>query len=321
MKKLLLLSALAIGPVASFAVTWAETEANDTLLTANNFAMSIGDNITGSATGSSTVTAGSNSADFFRVNMAAQAVGIYRNRLTLDNTGHSGALMGRTTSSATSSTTTIGVTSTLTQPSRYVQWYSFGTAHFMDYRVTGTTTTTAAYNSVLSQDMVTASVLAAQTPGMHLFATDVAGTSDTEIFLLDMAGNILQQNDDDASSTTDSSMQYNLVAGQQYILAVGRFNTAGGLQTVLGSGGNDELGSFAAGSYYHSGNLLGSSSNTAGTYDLRIDGTSVDTGAFVANTDHQAVRFYTFRAVPEPTSMVALGLGVAALARRRRSKK
>ncbi len=323
MKKLLLLSALAVGPAASFAVTWNETEANDTLFTPNSFSLSVGDDVSGATTGSSTTTAGLGSADYFRLGFGAQTLAVYRNRMTLNPgstapTGNGGTLVGRTTAT-TITASNIQLSSTATSPARFNQWYSFGVAHSIDYRVTGVATSTAAYSSVYSQDTVTVGSLGTISAGMHNFSTLAAGTADTEIVVLDMSGNILETNDDTSSATTDSEVDINLVAGQSYYIAVGRYNTAG---NVAANGvGVVEPGDFTSGSYYLNANMLASSSNSSGTYDLAVDGTSVATGAFVANTDAFRVDFYTVRAVPEPTSMAALGLGVAALARRRRNKK
>lgn len=320
MKKLLTLSAFVVA-ASSFAVTWTETEPNDTWLTPNTFSgVAAGDNITGVTTGSSLTLAGIGSADHFRINTAATALGVWRNRLTIDAPGHTGALVGRTTTSATSSTA-IQSSSTLTTPARMNQWYSFGGVSTVDYKVTGVSTTTAGYSAVMTQDAVSVTSLGSVLAGLHSFGTLAAGTSDTEIFLLDINGNILQQNDDTAATGYDSKMQYNLVAGQTYYIGVGRFNTAGNLQTVLGAGNNDELGTYSSGSFFTGGGMLASGSNTAGNYLLDMDGVQVGSGTFVSNTDAYRVDFYSVQAVPEPTSMAALGLGALAMLRRRKSAK
>lgn len=317
MKKLLLLSALAIGPVASFATTWAESEPNDTWLTPNNFTLAVGDDVTGTTTGTSLTVPGIGSADHFHLNVGAQAMAVYRNRMTLNAAGFTGSLLGRTTASATSSTS-IGSTSTTV---RYNQWYSFGAAHAIDYKVTGVSTTAGiSYSSVYSQDTVTVTSLGTVTAGVHSIATlQATTTSDTEIFLLDMSGNVLEVNDETTATTTQSQFSYNFVAGQSYYVAVGRWNMAANV------GASDvgvlEAGDYTLSGYFTNSGMLASNNNSAGTYDLAVDGTSVATGAFVATTDAYRVDFYSVRAVPEPTSMAALGLGVAALARRRRSKK
>ena len=198
MKKLLTLSAFVVA-ASSFAVTWTETEANDTWLTPNTFSgVAAGDNITGVTTGSSITTAGIGSADHFRINTAVTAAGVWRNRLTIAAPGHIGALVGRTTTSATSSTA-IQSSSTLTTPARYNQWYSFGGVSSVDYKVTGVATTTAGYSAVMSQDAVSVVDLGTVTAGLHNFATTAAGTSDTALFLMDSNGTIPQQNDHTAA--------------------------------------------------------------------------------------------------------------------------
>ena len=142
---------------------------------------------------------------------------------------------------------------------------------------------------------------------------------DTEIYLLDLNGNTLEWNDQTTDAATDSAISYNFIAGQSYYIAVGRWNTAANV------GASDvgvlEPGEYTSSGYFTNGNMLASNSNTAGTYDLRLDGATVALGTYVAGSEAYDIKFYGVRAVPEPTSMAALGLGVAALARRRRSKK
>ncbi|MCC6686662.1 MAG: PEP-CTERM sorting domain-containing protein [Fimbriimonadaceae bacterium] len=323
MKKLLLLSALAVGPAASFAVNWAETEANDTWLTPNvTTGVVAGDTFSGVTTGTSTTTAGLASADHFKVGMAAQAMGIYRNRLELTNSpGHVGALVGRTSSTTSMASSAIQSTSTTTSPARFNQWYSFGTAHEVLYKVTGAATTTAGYSAVLTQSLVTPTVLAAITAGSHTLHVGMSGgTTDSEIMIFDTAGNVLGLNDDigTGTATLNSQVVFNFVAGQQYIIGVGRHNTA--------SNSAQAPGDYQGASYFTTGNYVASSSSSTATTTaiLSLDGNAVGTSVWNpagAATDHYKVDFYTVRAVPEPTSMAALGLGVAALARRRRNKK
>ncbi|MBL8059879.1 MAG: PEP-CTERM sorting domain-containing protein [Chthonomonas sp.] len=317
MKKLLLLSALAVGPAASFGHF--ETEANDTWLTPNNISMAIGDVVQGTTSGTSLTVPGLGSADHFKLNFGAQAMGVYRNRMALDLAGFTGSLVGRTTTSATSSTSIQSMFSLAGGIQRMNQWYSFGAAHSVDYKVTGvSSTSTLTYTATHSQSAVSVTGLGTVSAGVHVIDT-FEPSMDTEIYLLDMNGNTLEWNDETTDAATDSAISYNFVAGQSYYIAVGRYNTAANV------GASDvgvvEAGEWLTASYFANGNMLATSSNTAGTYALRLDGANVANGAYVAGTEAYDIHFYGVRAVPEPGSMAALGLGLAALARRRRNKK
>ena len=317
MKKLLTLSAFVVVASSSFAVFF-ETEPNDTYLTPNVFSGVVaGDIVSGTTTGSSSTTAGSASADYFRLNMAAQAQGIYKTQIALTSAtlAHSGVLVGRSTLNATTSAT-IQSSGTLTTPARMNQWYSFGSAETINYKVTGLATTTAAYEARISQTLITPTNLGTTTAGLHTF--DLTSTLDTEIYVMDLAGNVISMGDDDLA-TSSSSTAATLIAGQSYYIAVGRYNLAGNAQSTLA---NSPTESFLSGSFFDSaGGFVASGGTSAGSYTLNMDATAVGSGAFVASTDNYRVDFYQVQAVPEPTSMVALGLGAAAMLRRRRSNK
>ncbi|GEM_PF-2422562 len=135
----------------------AETEPNETKVNADtvgiiNLPAANGPALTGTTTGSSLVTLGLTSADTFRVQAAAQPLGIYRNRLLITTTGtagHTGSIRGLAQSAV--GTITAGsdsaaqTSSTATTPARSNQWYSFGKQEQLYYRVTGAAATTAPY--------------------------------------------------------------------------------------------------------------------------------------------------------------------------------
>jgi hypothetical protein len=156
--------------------------------------MAAGDTITGFTTGTSTLTAGNGSADYFRVKTAAAPLGIYRNRLSLisidgPNT-YAATIRGLTQSAAGINTASDAVLQTAqsstTTPTRFVQWYGFGKQEEIYYRVTGGTTTIGTYESTLIVEPVTPIVASGIiVPGNISISRGAGNTADVDFWVFD----------------------------------------------------------------------------------------------------------------------------------------
>ncbi len=130
---------------------YTEIEDNDNKSRANIITTMVnGQSITGTSTGTSTITAGNASADNFRIKTAPAALGIYQHQLSLDSAtnSHTGTIRGLTQTARVpnaGSDAVIQTSSTATSPARTNKWYGFGKSEEIFYRVTGTTATTANY--------------------------------------------------------------------------------------------------------------------------------------------------------------------------------
>lgn len=313
------LAGLALGAAAS-ATTFNEVEDNNNKAGSNLVSLLNGDVIQGLTTGSSTTVAGVGSADFFRVRVGAQGLGIYRNRLVLTTTGtagHSGAIMGLPQSGLASDTTTAQTSSTATSPARMNQWYTFGREADIYYRVTGTASTTADYTATYSQDVVTATVIGqSMNAGAITFTTVGQGhTTDTEMFLYDANFNMLNANDDESAPSTafQSRMTSTLTAGTYY-LAVSNFNTA---MSQANFPGDRSI----SGNRMDFIDTLANSSTTATAVNMSfaiIDSTDATYQFAASRTEAYGVLFYQFTVVPTPGAAALLGLAGLAGVRRRR---
>lgn len=225
----------AAGITATFATDVPEEEPNENKASATQTANTggwgeHGDTLSGSTTGSST-SPGQASADFFLVQTAPVSAAIYRHRLviTTDGTaGHSGALMGVAQSGAPSDTTTLQTTSTTSSPPRFNQWYGFGHAEQLFYRITGTASTTSPYLVTLETETISPNYVGSFQAGEFVLTTRNQGhTTDTEIFLYDSNFNLIRWNDDAPTPATglQSEITQGLVTGTYY-LAVSTFSTA-----------------------------------------------------------------------------------------------
>jgi hypothetical protein len=316
------------------ATDYFESEPNDSKAAANMFNMLSGDRIIGNS-----ISAATTGLDYFLVRTAGGSTpGIYMNRMTLTTSGtagHTGTLRGLN-QTGTASTfvggvvvpgtggtigvtdTTLQTTSTTTTPPRFNQWYTFGRAADMYYRVTGTATTTADYEATLTSSAVTPTHLGSFQPGNLKISTINQGhTSDTEILVYDsnfnaMAGYL---NDDYFTSTGTGVLQAELnrsFGAGRYYLAISNFNTANNLASPT-----DER--TPTGAVTDFADVL---VNTSTTVNVNI-GFAITDG--LGTTQFQAtkvgpydVNFYSIDVVPEPASMAALGLGALALIRRRK---
>lgn len=284
--------------------------------------------ITGTATGSSTTATGLTSVDIFRVRTAAAAPGIYRNRLTLTTNGtagHTGIILGLNTTSTGpgvdavvgTTSTTIQTSSTATTPARFNQWYTFGPAADIYYRVGGVAATTVAYSANYSQDVITPIAGPSVQPGSIRLNTIGAGI-DTDMWIYDSNFNpiALYGNDDSSVSTSlsTSDLTRNFAPGTYYV-AVSRYNLAHN----LASPGDDDFRT--GGVLDFGGSVLGSSSTaTAATFNL----TFIDSGGLPVTTPVTLsggydVQFVSFTVVPTPGAAALLGLGGLVAARRRRA--
>ena len=295
-----------------------------------------GDSIVGNSQGTSTVTAGATSADYFNVSLPATTVGVYRNRLTITSTdNHTGTIrgLGQTATgpnsvgpglpSATALDNTMNTSSSTTTPPRFNQFYTFGPAASLYYRVTGATSTTNDYNVVLERQAVTVANLGTFKPGqIEISNTQISSTQDTEVIVYDATTGLPVPgylNDDflDGSitqtggSTLNSRLVRNYAPGT-YLLAISNFNTADGQLSPADEG-------TATGTYMDfAGAMANTSTTTFPSIPFRVidsDGAQSFTGTKPGAFD---VYFATFTvAVPEPTSLGVIGLAALGLARRR----
>ncbi|MBL8861061.1 MAG: hypothetical protein JNK02_03535 [Planctomycetes bacterium] len=252
---------LATGALAQ--TTTPEIEPNETKAQATTngiVVMVAGDKLTGTTTGSSTVTPGAASADTWHVKTGPLAPGIYRHTLaitTIGTAGHTGSIRGlNQTDPGGALPSVIGTTDTAFQSSstttaipRSNSWYGFGRGEELYYRVTGTASTTLAYEATLSTAPIAPVVVPGTfAPGVITFSTVGQTTVDTDIHLFD--GNLVvvddASNDDESvaeggtGATLQSQLRRTLTAGTYY-LAIGRFNTA----TNDNTPGTDDFGTGA----------------------------------------------------------------------------
>jgi hypothetical protein len=327
-------AAVAVG-AAQFAgaAVFPELEPNDTKALANPVAgLTVGDTITGNTTGSSTITPGAASADYFRTTTAPQPLGIYRNRLvitTAGTAGHTGSLRGLSQTGGVpnpTSDSTSQSTSTTTTPPRYNQFYSFGTGGSLYHRVTGTTSTTADYTVTHEQTAITATNIGNFAPGQIVIQTTglTSSTStsleDTDLWVYDSAFNAIPGygNDDEpggAGANALSSRLDRVYAPGTYYLAITDF----GLVNNQPAAPDDDFQSGTVADFpgvvWNDNTTINENLNFRMTDSL---GQIVD---IVSNKDEAyEVKFYQFTVVPEPGTIGILGAaGLGLLARRRRN--
>jgi hypothetical protein len=166
------LRALALGILAGLAAPvfgqcTTEVEPNDGKSTATPVTLASGDCIQGNTLGQT--GSGAGSADWWRIQTASAAPGIYRHRmvLTTETAGHGPGLWGTTHNAPAVLGPWRGVVGTPTTSqvimqdhfvegtSRVCVWYGFGRSEEVYYRVTGTASTTADYTSTLESELVT----------------------------------------------------------------------------------------------------------------------------------------------------------------------
>jgi len=158
----MLLASYAGAQIANPEVEPNESKATATLANSGGAGMVAGDTITGTTTGTSTTVAGDASADYFRVRMAAAPLAIYRHELTIAGTPWVISMrgLGQTGSSAAGGTInttsdTEHIAGAAVSGNELLSWYGFGKQEELYVRVTGATTTTAAYTLTLATEGVT----------------------------------------------------------------------------------------------------------------------------------------------------------------------
>ena len=225
-----------------------EIEPNDTKFTANPILLADGEFIVGTSTGALT-TPGLTSADNFLVQTTAAPPGIYRHRLRLTSTtvGHTATLRGLTQtarvanpgSDATLQTApTTAIAGFQTADERTVQWYAFGKAEQIYYRVTGTASTTTPYVAVLETDPITpidTSTLFAPGP-ITIDVPGVPNTADTDLWVYDANFEPVPTfgNDDSGvtGATLASRVTRTLPAGTYYV-AISNWQFASNQETPI----------------------------------------------------------------------------------------
>lgn len=338
--------AAAVLPIAlstvSFAALFPETEPNNTKAAANAVAfVAPGDAVTGLSTGTSTTATGLATADNFLISFPAQSAGIYRNRLTLTTNGtagHAGTIRGLTQTAAGTNATgpgninagtdaTVQTSSTLTTPVRFNQFYSFGAATSLNYRVTGATATTVGYVSTWSQEAVTPVSLGSFTEGSFTFTNfGLNSTLDTEVLVLNSSFGVIGSNDDvldvanggpalpTGSSGLNSFLPISLTPGTYY-LAISNFNTS----TSSASTANE--GSADASVLDFAGAMVNSSTGVIAAIPFRIispDGT-LDFQATKPGGYDVYFASFTVNVIPEPSALGLLAPVALLAARRRRA--
>jgi len=218
---------------AAYAVDVPEIEPNNIKATATLATLAAGDTVSGTTTGVSTTVAGIASADYFRIQTAAQPLGIYRNRLALGATAaFTGSIRSLTQTAGVPNAATDGTFQSSTGTTRINQWYGFGRQEEIYYRVTGSATTTVPYSAVFSSDPVTPIVVAgAILPGSITIGNAAGNTTDTSWILYDSNFNPIDNAEDNVGLAAVKSVT--LAAGT-YFVAFSNFRTASNQGTPAG---------------------------------------------------------------------------------------
>ena len=207
--------------------------------------------------------------------------------------------------------------------SRENAWYSFGHAYSLNYRVSGTASTTADYSVAFERTVVTPISAGTFQPGAITINSNGQGhTNDTDMWVYDSNFNaIVGYGNDDASANSGGSvtggaqafMVRNFAAGTYY-LAITNFNLANNQASP--SDDNFRTGTMLD----FAGAVLNSSTTTNVNVTFTISdafGTSIQTAATKVGAFD--IVWAQFTVVPAPSTLALLGLGGLVAARRRRA--
>lgn len=327
--------ALGAPAMAQFGTGPAEVEPNDTkaLADTNEGTWSLPSAL-GTTAGVITGTSASSTGvgvDYFHLRTAVQGgLAIYRNRLIIGSTPHSATIRGWSGQTGTTEATIQSSLGSTFTPARFNQWYSYGRASDLYYRVTGTTSTTT-YSIAYDLAVVTPKPAGSFLAGPITLTTVGQTTTDTELFLYNSSFTQIGQNDDQfTGGGLQSRIDITLAVGTYY-LAIGNSTTS---QSNLANGAAANGGNTAFNDAFLGGNrmefvdgLLRNSTTAflAGPGGAALNISITDGVTPVATPgDAQAaldMQWYTFtvKPVPAPGAMALLGLGGLLVARRRRS--
>ncbi|MCW5765781.1 MAG: hypothetical protein KIT68_07380 [Phycisphaeraceae bacterium] len=226
---------------------YAEVEPNDWIYVGNRIVgMAPGETISGNTTGAVTATTSPfgtpTSADNFRITTTTAPAGIYKNQLVITTSGtagHIGSIRGLVQASqgaglpgmiaqySDSYRTGIALqtSTTTTTPPRMNQWYSFGQGETLEYRVTGTTSTSGDYSVSFTRTAETPIIIGTSlVEGPITFTRGTGNTTTVDMWLYDGSFNAIA----DAGNAGNNTLTRTLAPGTYY-LAVSNANTANNL--------------------------------------------------------------------------------------------
>ncbi|MCE2966074.1 MAG: hypothetical protein ACK5WB_08780 [Phycisphaerales bacterium] len=289
-------AAMLAAPLSAFAQTnFVETEPNNAKTVANSFTMASGDTITGTSTGSSSVTTSTlaTTADYYRIKTTPAALGIYRNRLIM-NTANTGtmtfSLRGlsqssgviNTASDASVATADVGRAGVTPSSARSLQYYSFGREEEVFVSVVGATATTQPYTITLERTPVTPVSLGTTIIAGEITLTNTpTNTNDTAIVVYDSNFNIINAADNNLRGINDDrpiTIGTGLPAGLRRTYAPGTYYVAFSGSNQATNLANPTDDNFRSGARLDFPNAITSSRITSATdFNLRVSGANFTT--------------------------------------------